>query len=154
MIGDEGYKAAKEIAKALSEIADLNVTPYMRDLTTGETDTIEGSIHIDTVKDSRTSARDGRQEVCWELDLVVPSGFTSTSDDAEGQAEAKICELASYDPDKSIFGRLRGREIDIPGTEKSFFVQLDSEGFTRGIRLGDNDSIREHVITIKLEATI
>ena len=159
MIKGEGYLAAQAIADRLSEIEGLNVTPYMRDLSQGidaSSNSLEGSIGVSAVEATSTMARTGAQEITWDLDISVPSGFSSAAGGAEDRAEAKILDLASYDPDCSVYGKVRGYVFKFVGVDEEvseFTVHIDA-GISRGFRITDNGSVSEHVLSCQLRARI
>lgn len=158
MIRDEGFEASQLIAKRLSEIPNLNVTPYMRDLIQGIDRTkLEGSVGVMRVSPTSTSGR-GSQMVTWSLDIIIPSGFSSTREGDESEAEKVIMTLASYDPELSILGKIRAHRFEFAlaqnGQSRGGFTVNITESFERAYRVSDADSVKEHVLSVEMTAII
>ena len=107
MIATQAADLAIQIADKLSELDDLEITPYPRRL---EIDNPrQGCISIVSVTQAQTMGK--TQEVTWELSVKLDSDSTT-----DGRwPEEELANLMSVDPDKSIMGKLHANVKDASG---------------------------------------
>ena len=105
MIATQAADLAIQIANRLSELDDLEITPYPRRL---EIDNPrQGCISIVSVTQAQTMGK--TQEVTWELSVKLDSDSTT-----DGRwPEEELANLMSVDPDKSIMGKLHHAPFEI-----------------------------------------